>query len=272
MPSLGNILLTIAPYVIGFVVAFVSYIIFGLSKQRKLFRFLGVDKSSRQVIVYLSSLLIPRGGAAGFNGQPRSYHGIAIPSEELGISSRLSTAFKLDPFKNIPPIIRKPLQDKYAFFRPLTVNITGSPMQERKIDFSTRSMITVGSQGYNVVTNYCVSRNLSQLEITHNGTAIEIMKGKNQGEVIQPVSNQHDIAILERLIDRTRNDTTIIIAAGLGVVGTMGAIQHLIDHWRKIEKEYRNREFALVLQFGLSSAHNLEETLKGTVIRQLPPS
>lgn len=270
MPSLADIALAIAPYVIGFLAAFVGFIAFGLSKQRRLFGFLGVDKGARQVIVYLSSLLIPSGCAVGFDGLPRSYQGIAIPTEELSISARLSKALTIDVFENIPPIVRKSLQKKHAFFRPLTVSVNASPMQESEIDFSTRSIITAGSQGYNVVTNYCISHNLAQLQISHNGTAIQIMKGKDKGEVIRPPSNQHDIAILERLNDHTRNDTTIIIGAGLGVIGTMGAIQYLIDHWQELNKTYHNREFALVLQFGPIGRGSLEDILKGTVIRRIP--
>jgi len=96
------------------------------------------------------------------------------------------------------------------------------------------------------------------------------MKGKDKGEVIRPASNQHDIAILERLIDHTRNNTTIIIGAGLGVIGTMGAIQYLIDHWQELDKTYRNREFALVLQFGPVGKRSFEDVLKGTVVRRIP--
>ena len=272
MPSIGDILLTAAPYVIGGLATFVGFIIFGLSKQRKLLRFLGLDKESRRVIVYLSSLLIPRGCAVGFDGQPRSYQGITIPIEELSVSALLSKALRIDAFENIPPAIRKPLQKRSAIFRPITVDVNASPMQENDIDFSTRSIITVGSQGYNVVTNYCVDHNLSQLQITHNGNAIQIVQGRHRGETIRRPSNQHDIAILEKLVDRTRNDTTIIVGAGLAVLGTMGAIHYLIDHWQELEKLYGDREFALVLQFGPTETQSFEEALKGTVIRRLPES
>jgi len=274
MPSIADIALKIASNVVScvvtFLVAFVGFIVFRLSKQRRLFNFIGVDKEARRVVVYLSSLFIPRGCAVDFDGLPRSYQGIAIPTEELGISARLSKALTIDVFENIPPIIRKSLQKKCACFRPLTVSINASPMQESEIDFSTRSIITAGSQGYNVVTNYCISRNIAQLQISHDGKAIQIMKGKDKGEVIRPASDQHDIAILERLIDHTRNDTTIIIGAGLGVIGTMGAIQYLIDHWQELNKTYHNREFALVLQFGPVDKGSLEDILKGTVIRRIP--
>ena len=270
MPSIGDITLAVAPYVIGFLVAFIGFIVFSLSRQRKLFNFLGADKIARQAIVYLSSLLIPRGCAVGFDGLPRSYQGITIPTEELSISARLVKTLTADAFEYIPPTVRKFLHEKCAFFRPMTVSVNASPMQESEIDFSTRSIITAGSQGYNVVTNYCVSRNLAQLQISHNGTAIQVMKGKDKGEVIRPASNQHDVAILERLIDHTRNDATIIIGAGLGVIGTMGAIQYLIDHWQELDKTYRNREFALVLQFGPIGKRSFEDMLKGTIVRCIP--
>ncbi len=270
MPSIGDLALTVAQFVIGFLIAFIGLIAFRLSRQRKLFNFLGTDKKAKQAVVYLSSLLIPRGCAVGFDGLPRSYKGVTIPTEELSISARLVKALAVDPFEYFPPIVRKSLEERYTFFRSLTVKVNASPMQESEIDFSTHSIITVGSQGYNIVTNYCVSHNLAQLQISHNGKVIQVMKGKDKGEIIRAASNQHDIAILERLNDHTRNDTTIIIGAGLGVIGTMGAIQYLIDHWQELDKTYQNREFALVLQFGPVVNRSYEDLLKGTVIRRIP--
>lgn len=270
MPSIGDILLTAAPYAIGILATFIGFVIFGLSKQRNLMKVLGVDTDSRRVIVYLSSLFVPRWNAIGFDGQTRSYEGITIPIEELSISSPLAKALTVDAFENIPPIIRRLLQQKSSVFRPITVDTNASPMRQNDIDFSTRSIITVGSQGYNVVTNYCVSRNLCQMQITQNGSVIEIVKGKHQGEVIRRASNQHDIAILEKIVDHTRNDTGIIIAAGLDVIGTMGAVRYLIDHWQELHKTYGDKEFALALQFGPVGTMRLEEVLKGSVIRRLP--
>jgi Ca2+/Na+ antiporter len=269
MPSIGDIVLTVAPYIIGFLLALVGFIVYSLSKQKRIFDFLGIDKKSKQVVIYLSSLLVPPGNAIGFDGLPRSYQGIAIPTGELNISSRLSKELTIDAFEYIPPVVRKSLQEKYAFFRPLKIRIEASPMRDSDIDFSTRSIFTVGSQGYNIVTNYCVSQNLAQLRITQNGTVIEIAKGKDAGETIRRASNQHDIAILEKLIDHTRNDTVVIIAAGLGVLGTMGAVQYFVDHWQELYKTYGKHEFALALQFTAKS-NSLDNALQGSVIRRVP--
>ena len=232
--------------------------------------FLVSKKNSRQVVIYLSSLLIPPGNAIGFDGLPRSYQGIAIPTGELNIGSRLAKELTIDAFEYIPPIIRKSLQEKYAFFRPLTIRIEASPMKNGDIDFSTRSIITTGSQGYNIVTNYCISQNLTQMCIAQNGTVIEIIKGKDKGEVIRRASNHHDIAILEKVIEHTRNDTVIIIAAGLGVLGTMGAVQYLIDHCQELYKTYGKREFALAIQFTAANRNSLNDALQGSVIRRVP--
>jgi Ca2+/Na+ antiporter len=269
MPTVGDIVLTAAPYIIGFLLALVGFISYSLSKQKSMFDFLGIDKSSKQVVIYLSSLLVPPGNAIGFDGLPRSYQGIAIPTGELNVSSRLSKTLTIDAFEYLPPVVRKFLQEKYVFFRPLKIRIEASPMTNGDIDFSTRSIITVGSQGYNIVTNYCVSQNLTQLHITQNGTVIQIVKGKDAGEIIRRASNQHDIAILEKLVDHTRNDTVIIIAAGLGVLGTMGAVQYFIDHWQELHKTYGKREFALALQF-TANGNSLDNALQGSVARRVP--
>lgn len=173
MPSLGDIAVAVAPYIIGFLFALISFIVYSFSKQRKLYLFLGLEKTSKCVLVYLSSLFVPTGGSTGFDGLPRSYQGIAIPTGEYTIASRLAKTLTIDMFEYIPPIVRKSLQKKFAFFRPLTASIDASPMRYEDIDFSSRSIIAVGSQGYNIVTNYCINENLVQLQIVH-GTEIEI--------------------------------------------------------------------------------------------------
>ncbi len=269
-PSFWDILLTAAPAVLGVAFVLGCAIVFGLSKQRRLFKLLGVQGDARQTIVYLSSLFVPRGGSLGFDGHPRSYEGLTIPSEELTMIARLAKALSVDPFRNIPPILREPLQQKWRFFRPGSINATASPRTEAEIDFSTRSIITVGSQAYNTMTHHCLAHNLVQLQISHNGTAITIARGRNAGEVVHPSTQQHDIGILEKVIDRSSQNTSVVIAAGLGVYGTMGALQYLIDHWQEIYKKYGDREFALLLQFGPATTQSFKEMLKGTVIRELP--
>ncbi len=271
MPSIGDIALAIAPYINGFLIALVSFIVYSFSKQKKLFKFLGLEKTSKCTVVYLASLVVPRDGSTGFDGLHRSYQGIAIPIGELTIASRLAKALTIDAFEYIPPVVRKSLQKKFAFFRPLTARIDASPMRYEDIDFSTRSIIATGSQAYNIVTNYCINENLVQLQITHNGTVIEIVKGKDKGEVVRKASDHHDIAILEKFTDHNRNNSSIIVAAGLGVLGTMGAIQYLIDYWHDLHKTYGNRDFALILQFGPADKGSLDDTLKSSsVIRRIP--
>lgn len=73
------------------------------------------------------------------------------------------------------------------------------------------------------------------------------------------------------MVDHTRNNATVIIAAGLGVLGTMGAVQYLIDNWQDLYKTYGNREFALILQFGPMENFPLDDVIKnGSVIRRIP--
>lgn len=269
MPSLSDILLTAAPYVIGFLITILALLVSRLSKRHRLLQFLGVDRESKRVIIYLSSLFIPRGSAVGFDGKPRSYQGITVPIEELSVSAPLSRALKVDPFENIPASIRAPIAAKRSFLRGISVDVNASPMKDADIDFRTRSIISVGSQGYNIATNYCTSRSLVQLEITHNGTVIEVVKGKHTGEIIDRPSGKHDIAILERLHDQDTG-TTFLIAAGLGVIGTMGAVQYLIDYWQTLLRVYGTTDFALALQFGPVDTQPLQAVLKGSVIRRLP--
>jgi hypothetical protein len=110
-----------------------------------------------------------------------------------------------------------------------------------------------------------------RLAVTHNGTVIEVVKGTNKDEIIRPASDRHDIAILEKLTDRDRSNCSIIIAAGLGLLGTMGAVQYLIDHWPDLQRSYGDSDFALALQFGPVDKSPLTDILaNGSVIRRFP--
>lgn len=270
MPTFFDILLEVAPYIIGLVIGLVGVIIVRLSKQRKLMRLLGIDKNIRRVNIYLSSLFVRSGHGLDFRGVPRTYEGITVPNEEFSAGTAIPGALNFDPFENIPPIIRKQIQEKWPFFKPISFSVNASPFQVADIDFSSKSIITLGSHGYNIVSDYCNTHGLSKLHITQNGTVIEIVKGKHKGEIIRPVSRRHDIAILEKVTDGSRDDATILIAAGLGVIGTMGATNYFLNHWQELHKAYDEREFALVLQFGPVGSAPLSEILKGNVIRRLP--
>lgn len=270
MPTIWDVLLQASPYIITVLVTLIGVVIFRLSRLHKLVRLLGIDGKARRVILYLSSLFVPRGSSLDFRGQARSYEGITIPTEEFSAGVALSRLLPSDPFENLPPIARRPLEKQFPFFRPIQIDVNASPMRDPDIDFSTRSIITLGSHGYNIVSDYCVRKSLARLAITGDGTQISILQGQHSGEVITSPGPQYDIAILEKIIDHTRGNTTIVVAAGLGVIGTMGAANYLLENWKTLEKEYGEREFALVLQFGPADSLPLRELLRGTVLHAFP--
>jgi hypothetical protein len=270
MPTIWDVLLQALPYLITVLVTLIGIVIFRFSRLWKLIRLLGIDGQQRRVILYLSSLLIPRGHAIDFRGQARSYEGIAIPTEEFSAGVALSRLLPSDPFENLPPVARRPLEKRLPFFRKVQIDVNASPMRDPDIDFSTRSIITLGSHGYNIVSDYCSRNNLARLAITGDGTQITILQGDHSGEVIRPSSPQHDIAILEKIVDHSRGNTTIVVGAGLGVIGTMGAANYLLTNWETLHKKYGKREFALVLQFGPTNTLPLAEVLKGSIVRALP--
>ncbi len=270
MPTVWDGLLQASPYIITALATLFGLVVFRLSKLRKLTRLLGISAKERRVILYLSSLFVPRGASFDFRGHARSYEGITIPTEEFSAAVALSRLLPTDPFENLPPIARRPLEERLPFFRRIQIDVNASPMRDPDIDFSTRSIITLGSHGYNLVTDYCARNNLARLSITGNGTQITVLQGPHSGEVITRPGPQYDIAILEKIVDHTRDNTTIVMAAGLGVVGTMGAANYLLQNWQRLEKQYGDKEFALALQFGPMGKLPLPELLKGLILRAFP--
>ncbi len=114
-------------------------------------------------------------------------------------------------------------------------------------------MLTVGSRYYNAAGDLYASTGDPFLEmeqqIGSQEMVIRVRKGRRKGdEFKQRPNSSDDLAIVEKLFDDA-DKTTIFIAAGLGVVGTRGAVQYLVDNWARLHKEFGTEPFAVCLRF-----------------------
>lgn len=55
------------------------------------------------------------------------------------------------------------------------------------------------------------------------------------------------LAIVEKVHDPA-TQSTVFIAAGLGVVGTMGAVHFLAEHWNELWQQFGTRPFAICFE------------------------
>lgn len=214
----------------------------------KLFRFLGINKDRPEFRVYLSTVFVQPGGSVDSKGTPRTYAGPATPGNELAVIQPLTNLFHSRALGNLSAPMRRWLGAKvhWAFqgIYPLV-----SPSPEKTSQVEPTNTLVVGSEYYNTAGELYMETGDPFLEMPENSETIRVRKGPRSGDVFRRRPNHiDDVAILEKLLDEVRG-TTIFLAAGLGVVGTRGAVQYLIDDWATLQKDFGDKPFAVCLRF-----------------------
>jgi len=246
----GQILAGVAVAILGWLSSVVLRLPFIYRQRRELFRFFGITQDEQGFIVYLSTLFVLPGGSVDFRGTPRSFQGPAIAAAELGTFQPVSQLF-LSPFlEGLPAPIRAWLGNRVHWtFRQILPEFAPSPRDRREVE--PTNMLTVGSQYYNTARDLYANTGNPFLKMEQAGRrmAIRVRKGPRTGDVFESrPSRADDLAIVERLLD-VAHKTTVFIAAGMGVVGTRGAVQYLIDNWAGLYKDFGTEPFAICLRF-----------------------
>jgi hypothetical protein len=245
-----EILAAIAVAVIGWLLSIILRWPFFYRQRRSLFEFFGVSKGDQRFLVYLSTLFVRRGGSADFRGNLRSFQGPAIPAAELTTVQPVSQLF-ISPFLlSLPTPIRNWLGNKVHWtFQQLLPEFSFSPPDRGQVE--PTNMLTVGSQYYNSAGDLYteIADPYLRMEQVDRGMIIRVKKGPREGDVFHQRPNESDdLAILERLFDEA-HETSVFIAAGLGVVGTLGAVHYLVDNWQQLHKDFGAEPFAVCLRF-----------------------
>ncbi len=257
MPGLGisvlsNVLATIAVAVVGWLLSVVLRLPFVYRRRRHLFTFLGMNETDPRLTVYLSTVFVRPGGSVDFQGTPRTFAGPAIPAAELSVTEPIAKLFADPMLEGLPVAIRMWLGKRVHWsFRSLTPDFRASPQDRSQV--TSGNLLTVGSQYYNsagdLYTETCGTvLKMEQGTQTH-GMTIRVRKGPRAGDTFQQRAGQlDDLAIVEKVCDPATK-STVFIAAGLGVVGTMGAVQFLAEHWNELWQQFGTKPFAICLRF-----------------------
>ena len=259
--ALGSALYAIFLIFIGFILAFLLSML-RLRKKQKLYRFFGIERDTHTLYIYLSTLIIPQKfRAATFRYDPTAnslilggYQGLAISAGELAVINIIVNDLLFDPIDDLPKFVKDWLRRINSWFQPLRVTITPSPHQPLKeAGFKFTSLVSVGTQTYNSVTDYYANYQQGYLRFNTQDGQIEILKGSRKGEKIS--SNPQfsgGLAFLERTVD-DEHKSTVFIAAGNGVPGSVGATKFLVQEWESIFQRYKEKPFAVVLHFESSN-------------------
>lgn len=246
----GNIIAFIVIAIFGWLLSMVLRLPFIYRQRRQLFAFFGLRQDKQSFTVYLSTLFVLRGGSVDFRGTARSFQGPAIAAAELTTFQPVSRLF-LSPFlEGLPAPIREWLGNKVHWtYRQILPVFSPSPRNRSEVE--PTNMLTVGSQYYNTAGDLYAETGDPFLKMEQVGPrmVIRVKKGPRSGDVFEQRPNSSDdLAIVERLFDDAHK-TTVFIAAGLGVVGTRGAVRYLVDNWARLHKDFGTEPFAICLRF-----------------------
>ena len=248
---LANIIAGVLVGILAWIVPLLVLLPFVFFKKRRLFQFFGITKECPSFIVYLSTVFVVPGGSVDFRGTPRTFAGPAVPAAELYIIEPVAKFFSDRLLNNLPSPIRKWLGDKvHWLFLPISPTFKGSPQERSQVEQG--NILTVGSQYYNsagdLYTETC-NPILRMVQDDQGKMVIRVKRGPRAGDIFEQRTGQpDDLAIVEKLYDNATN-STVFIAAGLGVVGTMGAVHFLVENWAKLREDFCTKPFAVCLRF-----------------------
>jgi hypothetical protein len=229
---LAEIIAAVLIAIFVLLIAFPFRLPFIYRKRRKLFQFFGVSKQNHKFIVYLSSVYVLREGSVDFRGVQRTFEGPAVPAAELSVIEPLVRLFANPFLDGLSPKIRSWLGNRIHWtFSQITPIVMASPKDKGQVE--SGNILTVGSQYYNsagdLYTESCDP--ILKFEQVNERMVIKVKKGSREGDIFEQRPERFDdLAIVEKLLDSATN-STVFIAAGLGVVGTVGSVHYLINNW-----------------------------------------
>ena len=246
---LSNIIASVVIAVSGWILSILLRLPFVYRKRRRLFLFFNISKGNPNLTTYLSTVYVQTGGSVDFRGIARTFSEPAIPSAELSAIEPIAKLFNDLHLDSLPIAIRNWLGNKVHWsFQDIRPVFTASPQDRNQI--AQGNIFTVGSQYYNSIADLFSETGNPILKMVQvgQGMVIRVNKGQRTGDIFEQRQEQEDLAIVEKLYDEA-NNRVIFFAGGLGVIGTIGAVNYIVDNWAKLETDFNTAPFAVCLRF-----------------------
>jgi hypothetical protein len=228
-----NIIGGVITNIISFVLTLqLAWIVYHLFRRRKLLKFFGIGEQKR-ITVYLSNIRVVKGGSLGTDGQPRAYSGTTVT---VGESLQANLFLNLFSYL-VPGLSSQPGILRYLLVSDIQVVIAPSPVRQEDID-RTSTIVTLGSPGYNIVSEW-VERTLNpRIRFTNDNSAITVNGLPNITDDSQ--------SFIQRIYDPS-NKRWVFYTAGLSEFGTIGAAYFLASRWRHLYKKFVTHKFEHVI-------------------------
>jgi hypothetical protein len=231
---LNNYFINVASEFIAFaLLIFLAWLIYHLTKRRKLLKFFNLTESKR-LVVYLSHLRIVSGGALGIDNVPRSFGESAIPLTEVRLISLFQRLFNFV----IPGVDNLPGFLKFLLISDIDVSIIPSPLTTGEIERSA-TFISIGSPGYNIASTHIENSFSTHGSFTNQNSEISISG-------IPPMNNTR-YAFIQRVFDQSTKQMGFYLA-GMSSLGTYGATVFLAKRWKYLAKKFKGTQpFCIVI-------------------------
>lgn len=243
----SNVAANIVANTIGAALTLLIIFLLSAINKNKLLSFFKISSSKPSVGIFVSHLIIMPGGSRGVDKKLKlGYSGPAINQIEYTGALRVREILRSRFLSLLPRSLQETLRNQSSSILTLYPSIDVSPDIERFSLPDCDILILLGSSVYNSLTHHYLQdkRSLYYFGRDEQNNFVLFTRG---GGSLEGRPNQ-ELGIVQRITDRKQNKV-IFICAGLGTSATYGCTLYLIKHWRKLHKEFRDRDFVVLLTF-----------------------
>jgi hypothetical protein len=227
------------------ITALIGVTLYRITGRRKLQAFFGIR--DKRVVIYLSNLNVPLGGALDHRGQRRSYGGDAIPEYEarlVPVFYRLFNA-QVPGLKDFPGILKR------LRFSDIEVEIQAAPPSASDVEQKS-TFVAVGSHGYNAATEAIEKQFNPTTRVDPNGF---VVMSENH-----PFGDS-SFAVVQRLRDSSTGQSAFYLA-GSSSQGTTAAVRFLVTNWSDLHRRHpRGEAFCKIVQALSSDGQRYRQVL-----------
>jgi|SRR5215813_691608 len=220
--------------VLGFVISLIIGGGWYLWRRRALLSLFQVGKT-KPLIIYLSRVEVVQGGSVGVGGVARSFAGPTVTASEASAATVLAGIFEY----LIPGLESQPGILKTLFTRDISVFVQPSPISVQQIPPEV-SIVSVGSPGYNCVSEWAQGQLNPRVWFSRNNDALETHTGRSFAHP--------DTGMVQVLYD-AQNDRRVFYVGGIAEAGTRAGLLYLALKWKELKQNMgKQRVFAGLVQ------------------------
>lgn len=254
-----NVLVNIVSTLVLALIGLTAYAYFYWKNRRGILSFFGINNANPNVSIYVSTLQVKSGGTEGIEKIDKGYSGAAINKLEYEGALLIQKELKARPLALLPRTVQDWLGQDNIELRTVEVPIKLSPSKTTNRDPAFDSnLVILGTGIYNSLAHYYLKEYFKKHERLYpwyfyhgkkdSQRIIGIHRRGFGDSPIEGREHQIEPAFIQRIRDADRK-TTVFICSGLGSSATYGSARYLSEHWKDLQRKFKDDEFGTVLLF-----------------------